>query len=225
MTLDQIRREFFTGRHKTASSKRLLDLSRCGLIKADSIMRNGKMCKCFFPDQKCVELISSGWDFVIDKPHVKSESPEHDIRTTELRIRLEKLSQFNSYFSENLLQSSSQIAEDVVLGDFVKVQPDGVLVIENRDEAPLVYAVECEISAKTVVRYAQKLASYYLSSKVNGVLYVCSKQSIIECLKEADAEVRRNRKSILYFALEKDVLTSFNKITFTNAKEGILEFT
>jgi len=181
------------------------------------------MQKCFFPEEKCIELISSLWKFKIDKPHFKSESPEHDIRLTELRLRLERLPQFRGFFPENLLQSSSDLAEDTILGDFVKIQSDGALVLKGSESSQLVYSVEMEISLKNAFRYTQKLASYYLSENIDGILYVCSKPAIIQSLKEADIEVRKNRDSILHFVIEKDVFQSSNKIIFTNAKEGFLD--
>ena len=111
-------------------------------------MRGGVMSKCFFPSAQSTEVIRQLWRFAIDNPHFKSESWDHDIRLTELRLKLEKLTQFRTIFPENLLQSSSELAEDEVLGDFVKVQSDAALVMNCGNDEKSVYALEMEIHSK-----------------------------------------------------------------------------
>jgi hypothetical protein len=180
------------------------------------------MEKCFFPSALTVGKIAHLFSFRLDNPHIKSESPEHDIRLAELVMRLEKLGTFRSFFSENLLQSSSELTQDPILGDFVKIQSDGALALRNENGKQSVYAVEMEITPKAASRYRNKLISYYLSHCLDGVLYVCGSQEIVNLVTEADQAARAQRALILHTVLEENALRPGSPITFGDGKTQTL---
>lgn len=215
--LKQIERKFFPGTHRAISAKRMRKLELCGFVKAGALLEDGMFNKYFISCDKSLEVTRPLWKFKIDKPHFKSESVDHDIRLTAIRLKLENLRSFRAIFPENLLQSSTDLENDPVLRDFVKVQSDAALVVSLDNKKQSVFSLEMELNSKGLDRYKDKLSIYYLSGNVDGVLYVCPEQSIIRCLQEADTQVRGKRNSFLYFALEKNALDEPNKITFESA--------
>ena len=223
-TLEQLGKRFFPERHKSAVARRLRQLCSMGFFRAGAILLDGRMQKVFFPESKCIGVVGNLWDFTIDKPQFKSESVSHDIRLGDLRFRLEKLTEYRDFISENLLSSSHELADSQVFGDFVKVHSDGALKLLGKDGLEYLFSIELELTDKGTPRYKEKLAAYYLTNSIEGVIYVCAEQGIIFSLKEADREVRGNRNSILYFGLEKNTIEAPNKIIFENAKEHSIEF-
>lgn len=215
--LNQISEKFFPGTHPAISAKRMRKLELGGYIKPGALLQNGRFQKYFLANDKSLEAARQLWKFKIDNPHFKSESVEHDVRLTSLRLKLEKLKCFRSIFPENLLQSSSALTEDPVLGDFVRVQSDAALVVTLDNLKQVVFAIELELHSKGLPRYKEKLSVYYLRNNVEGVLYVCPEPAVIKCLQEADALVRGKRNSLLYFSLEENALSDPSKITFTSA--------
>lgn len=215
---DQIARRSFKGKHKTIAERRIAKLVRGGYLNAGVTLRGGKVRKHYSPTDKCANAVVDQWHFHIDNPHVESESPEHDLRLAELVLKLEGLSRFSMFFPENLLQSSSDLAQDPILADLVKIQSDGALILKREGDEVDVYAVEMEITRKSVERYKDKLASYYLSDSVDGVLYVCGTQEIVGRLAKADEATRGIRKSILHLALEENALAEGKKVIFGNGK-------
>jgi len=218
VTLSQIARRHFPGKHKSIWERRVSQLCRDGFMKSGAIMRNGRMEKCLFPCTKAAETLVNAWRFEIDKPLFKSESPEHDVRLAELGLKLERLAGFRMFLPENLLQSSSELAQDSILADFVKVQADGALAMKVQNGEQQVFAVEMELTPKHIARYKDKLASYYLADTVDGILYVCGTQEIVNCLAEADEAARGRHESILHLALEKDAVGPGEKVIFHRGK-------
>lgn len=174
----------------------------------------------YLPSEKSYELVRHHWGFEIDKPLYKSESLTHDMHIVDVALRFEKLTQFRKLLPENLLQSSSSLIHDEFLGDLVKAQSDGALYVSGKSGRDHLLALEVELSDKSVDRYRSKLSSYYLAKRITGVLYICSDQRVIAPLVKADEEVRKDRNSVLYFALEADALADCERITFRNAKSG-----
>ena len=62
-----------------------------------------------------------------------------------------------------------------------------------------------------------------MAKGIDGVLYISDSQIILDTIARADAEVRSKRASILYLALEKNVLNSVGKIHFEKADGGSIE--
>lgn len=225
VTFAQIRRKFFSQSHKANAARRIRKLQKDNFLEFVSVFRNNKDERCCLPTVKGYEQVKDQWKFRLHKQLVKSESHEHDIRLTEMLMKLESLRCFGFFFSENLLQSSDDLAGDSVLADFVKIQSDGVLVVVKETGEQGKYPFEMEISSKGVNRYKEKIASYYLARRLAGVLYICASQEIINAVAEADKAVRGQRESILHFTLEKNALAENGKVTFINEKRQTLVMT
>jgi len=173
--------------------------------------------------EKAWKAIREQWSFEVDRPHYRSESPLHDLRLNEVLFRFEKLNCFRSFYTENLLQSSSALAQEPNLRDLAKLQADGAMTVVGPDNRILTYGIELESSKKTPERYREKVASYYLARRIRGVIYICSEQEILNSLARIDTEVRGENKSFLFTALESEVLKSEGKMFFKSTQEHGIE--
>jgi len=167
-------------------------------------------------------FIKDSWPFEIDRPYFKSESVEHDVRLAEILLRFQGLTFFADFKTENLLQSSSALADDPVYRDLVNIQPDGALTLKDAQGQSYLYALEFEISRKTLERYRQKLSGYYRAGSLDGVIYVCGNQEIADAIVKIDREIRIGKDSIVYLGTELSVLESHGKMFFKNVeRDGI----
>ncbi|MBY0315901.1 MAG: hypothetical protein K2Q26_10300 [Bdellovibrionales bacterium] len=148
----------------------------------------------------------------MDRPHFKSESPRHDTRLVEILLRLEKLKVFDNFLSENMLQSSLSFAQDPIYRDLVNLQCDGALHLKDTEGQGYLYALEFECSSKAIDRYFQKLGMYYSAGNIDGVIYICANQEIMDLITRVDDEVRRNKDTVVYRGLESTVLENKEKI-------------
>jgi hypothetical protein len=212
---EQIKRLAFANTCKTAFYRRLVNLSNAGYINRNGIIgENKRLYWNVTPTSKGLEALGNVWPFAMDKPLFKSESPAHDVRLGEIRYKLEKLIGFESFYPENLLQSSREFANHYLYEDLVKREPDGALNILVPNGGSKLFAVELELSNKSLDRYEKKLSDYYKTNGIDGVIYICPMQWLIDKIAKVDAKIRGRDRSILYFALENSVLPEQDKITF-----------
>lgn len=168
-------------------------------------------------------VIAEKWPFEVNAPHFKSKSPEHDVRAAEVFMRFEKLKCFRSYFTENLLQSSSALAEDPRFSDLVKIQADGVLSMADAKGNLRVYSIEYELSKKSPEGYKQKLTDYFLAKGIDGVFYISPMQEVQTLLARIESEIGNNRMPLVWFMPEDIAQETPSKIIFKNREGKILE--
>ena len=220
----QIVRRCFSASDKSAGYRRIRKLCEAGYLKPLSVVAQPDEVKYVETTEKAWKLIKELWSFEIDRPHFRSESPLHDIRLNELFFRLEKLKSVRAFYTENLLQSSSLLAQEPNLGDLAKIQADGALVIVGTNNRLLTYGVELETSKKTPERYRAKIASYYTARRISGVIYTFSEREIANSLARVDDEVRGERPSIMLLGNEIEVLKAKEKIQFRTIQGQVMEF-
>jgi hypothetical protein len=172
------------------------------------------MYKCVSLNDKAWPLIRENWGFEVQTPHFESESPEHDHRLAEVAMKFEKLSLYEEMVTENLLHSSEEFKSRLEFRDLVNIQPDGALKLKDSEGTEFLYSVELEASKKTPERYAEKLGAYYRAGGIDGVLYICASQEIKDVIARADKQVCTAPSSIVYLALESDVLEASGKLIF-----------
>lgn len=224
VTIKQILRRHFQGRNRSIGYDRIKLLLDAGYIRRNATSVSGKITTYLQPLPKCWEVIGEKWPFEVDRPHFKSESPEHDIRLTELMMRLERLKGFRSFITENLLQSSSVLADDPRFGDLTKIQSDGALTIIGKNGTPEVYAFELELSKKSFDRYREKLGSYYLARGIDGVLYVSPGSEVPVVLAKVESEIGQHRPPLVWMVLEENALREDRPLHFVNRNGARLEF-
>ncbi len=218
VTYDQIRRKFFPKNAGSAARKRIRDLCDAHFLKSFYVQKNKRSLKCVSLCEGAWPSIESYWPFEVDKPYFKSESVEHDIRLAEVVMRLEGLTVFVDFKTENLLQSSSSIADDPAYRDLVNIQADGALTLKDPHGHSYLYAIEFEISKKANERYRQKLSGYYQAGSLDGVIYICGNQEIADVIAKTDREIRTGKDSIVYMGTELSVLGRQGKMFFKNVE-------
>lgn len=220
VTYDQVKRRFFAVNKDSAARRRIRRLCAARLLRAFFVSRGTKPVKCLGLTDKGWSIIARSWSFEIDRPHFQSESAEHDIRLAAIHSRFEKLKLYANFFSENLLQSSSVLKDKAEYRDLINIQADGALVLKDPSGRRYVYAVELEVSRKTIERYQRKLTAYYRVGGVDGVIYVCADQEIKGLVAKVDREIRTSKQSIVYLGDESGVLNSQGKMFFKNVERN-----
>ncbi len=223
VTYDQITRRHFPKTAARVARRRIRNLALQGYFKLGLVELSEKVHRTVQPLPAIWPFIGEKWPFIVDQPHYKSESPDHDVRMTEIVMRFEKLKSYGSFFTENLLQSSSALAEDPRFRDLEKIQPDGILTVQDQNGAVRIYAVELELSRKSLELYRQKFIDYYLARGIDGVLYISSKRDIEGVIAKIDQEFSHDRSSIVRFAFEQAVISDIPKLCFSNQKEPLVE--
>jgi hypothetical protein len=222
-SFSQIQKRYFANVFRTAGPRRIRQLADAGYLKVVVAGDENVTHQFTRLTDKAWPEIRELWPFEVNNPLFKSESPVHDLRLAELFFSFEKLSTFNQLLTENLLQTSSAIAEDPKFGALAKLQADGALVVKPPRSDAYVYGVELETSKKAPERYRDKLLNYYIAGGLDGVLYISDSQVTLDAVARADAEIRSKRESILHLALEKNVLASNGKIYFHKVQGGGIE--
>lgn len=222
VSYDQIRRKFFAASDGSAPRRRIVELCDVHLLKADFVYFRKKPVKCVSLTEKGWERIGAAWPFTVDRPHFKSESPEHDLRLAELHSRFECLSLYDDFLSENLLQSSSALLDTPEYRDLVNLQADGALALKDENGRRYLYSVELEISKKTIERIQKKLSAYYRAGGIDGVIYVCAHHEIRDLIAKVDRDVRTDKASVVYLGDESAVLQSQGKMLFKNVERDAI---
>jgi hypothetical protein len=225
VTYDQIIRRHFPKIHINVARRRIRKLADCGYFKVSALLIGGQVLRIVQPLPAMWPLISERWPLVVDSPLYKSESLEHDVRMAELFMRLEKLNCYRSFFTENLLQSSSALAQDPRFCDLTKIQADGALTIVDAKENLRIYGVEFELSKKSPEGYRQKLLDYHLAKGIDGVLYISPERQIHALLARVEEEICNEREPFVWRIFEENALKPSEKIIFHNRLEQTLEFT
>ena len=88
---EQIRAQFFLGRHETICYERLRELSKAGYLNCFSHVVDNRSQKYVETTAAAWKVIRNAFKYEMDHPHLKSESPLHDIRFADVVARFEKL--------------------------------------------------------------------------------------------------------------------------------------
>ncbi len=220
VTFEQISRKFFAKSHFTIASRRVRKMVEERLLKQIPSHKDGRLIKCLGITEKGLKLVCEDWEFEIDNPYFKSESPIHDFHLAELGTRFESLTLFEHFYPENLLQSSTAFQGDPMFRDLVRLNSDAVLLLKDQNGDQLVYAVEYEASKKSPSRYVDKLGSYYQVGSIDGLLYICSSQMIADAVARADKQICKQDESFVYLTTEEDALKPSKKLIFRGTKGG-----
>ena len=110
------------------------------------------------------------------------------------------------------------------LSDLVLIEADAALSVTAPNGRRYLYALEYELNKKSPARYKEKLTSYYTNRHLQGVIYVCATQEIVNSLARVNADVCGEKRSVLFQALESDVLKSPGKLRFQGHQGALIEF-
>lgn len=216
----QLHDRYFPGAHRSTSYARISLLLRAKLLRVVHVEYLDGV-------RKCVMLTEKGWEIIknrfpsVENPYLNTESPAHDMRLAAVGLNLLKLKTRRRLIMENELQSASEF-RDGAYRDIVNIQSDGIIELADPNGGIHRYAIEMEISKKTPERYVRKLSAYYNTGAVDGVLYICGDHQIQNAIARADATVRTAPKSIVYTAIEEDVLGPLDRFKFDRLSGGAI---
>lgn len=200
--IEQINRDVYGYQRPKSLYERIKKFESLGLIEETP--------HCLHRRRKVVSLTAQGFrKFVTNgdekRIELRSQAPHHDIRLVDIRAELRRSHLVAEYVTENELQSAKCYEEDPSWSSFVYVHCDGALCAQlSAGKAYL--AVEYEAQRKTKDRYRKLLKKYYAEADIPAVLYVGADQSILNVVKQVEAEVDADYRKVFYTPLP-DLLT------------------
>jgi hypothetical protein len=210
---------FFEGRALCTASLRLSKLVAGNYIKKLGISKAGALQVYYKLDALGFNEIKRQYLFDQLKPYYTSDSVLHDLELSKIRRLMQTCDNVEHFFSENVLQNCSLIDEEAKLVPYRKLNSDASLRIQTSSGA-MYASLEYEASKKTHERYAKKIVSYYRSTSITAVLYLCVSREIRKLIASIDLEVNKKYRPKLYFACQSDGLYQSKSLTFVNAKGG-----
>ena len=222
MSREQIGNHFFPEGSAQTTNRRLLKIMKLGLINRKPIAIDNKIIYVYSLTKNGLTKINSLLTYEVRTEKRISDCPLHAIALNEIRLAFEAKSTVQRYYTENVLQSCIDFKSDEQFRSFVELNSDAMAEVNTRIGV-LNLAIEFDTTHKSKERYQQKVNAYYVKQGVDGVLYICANEHILERLLEIDNAVanRHRCKHKLYFTLLKDVTDTPKELTFTNVKRGI----
>lgn len=154
---------------------------------------------------------------------IKSNTPEHDLILTDLRIFFCKIKECHQFIPENIIRAKFLEEDLKALPVFRSIRADSaVLMTINNKNVWL--SVEYERSQKAKSRYYKRIKSWYENENLSGVLLFSENKSLIQQMSDIDlAMLPHLHRKILY--VTKDVVQSPTKeIKFYNCQGNPLTF-
>ena len=222
MSREQIGRQFFNGASKQAVSRRLRKLVDLGLITRTSVIVGHGAISGYSLTPHGLAKIKPMLAYEVRTGSRLSECPLHDIALNDIRKAFEAKPTVQRYYTENVLQTSTDLQRDVKFRPFIELNSDAMVEVDTK-VGVLNLAIEFDTTCKSKIRYLHKLNAYYGKRGIDGVLYVCASEHILNTLLKIDKEVsdRRRCHPRMYLSLYENVIGNREELTFTNANRYI----
>lgn len=215
-TASQVRDRFFSNKTLRVTHKRLAKLRNANWLRLVTFTDGQYAKNAYSLTDKAYQEFVLIKDVNDRRCQLASDVVLHDLALVELRISLEKMPQVLKFYSENILQSYWEYSKMNSLRDIVELRSDAVLEILTKDENKFLVPLEYEASQKTKERWHKKFLDYYIKHEGDAVLWVCQNDSIRSGLCEIERELSKGYKPKMYFTLLQNILSSPEKITFTD---------
>ena len=224
LSREQIHLYFFSGVAKRTVNRRLRKILNLGLIKQVFIPTRQGPIYGYSLTQRGVNQIKFSLPYKVNGKSSQSYCPLHDMALVNIRKAFEARNSVQGYYTENVLQTCSDFKEGPQFRPFVDLKSDGLAFVETKIGV-LNLAIEFDAHRKSHQRYRKKIDDYYWNRKVDGVLYICSHQGILNALLRADKEVTHSHhcESKVYFALLDDVTNAKKEMIFRNVEKYIFK--
>ena len=152
---------------------------------------------------------------------LKSSCPDHDFSLIEIRNVIFRAEGLVHYLTENQLQSGLLGSYSFNYGPFIDRFSDAFLRIKlGRGEFS--GAIEFEKSIKSNDRYIDLFLRYYMSKKIEFVLYVVCSPQLIPMIWSIDNQVRRQKRSKIFTVTYDDLKFSKDFVSFRSSERLIL---
>jgi DNA-binding MarR family transcriptional regulator len=214
-TVSQINKHIFSGIEEKTVHRRLTKLRKANFLSKGTFLQNDKPRVTFSLGEDGLAKIKEQLPYRVTEKSHRSDSPEHDITLNDIWAVLKGSHRISSYFSENELQTSRDLASDPRLKPFVDLNSDGVLSVQKGDEKVFT-ALEYDANKKAVGRYKDKIKQYYAHSSVPAVFYIGRNRSVLNAVQNAERLVVKDleKKFKFYYCSLNDVLECESQVTF-----------
>lgn len=218
----QLAKRFFPNVRFQTAFARLEKLSNAKFMaKSYSIWRHTRTV-VYGITEKGIKAFAENYNFTIAKYNFKSDSVNHDLGLVLVRERLEKAKMVKRYFSESMLQNSSDFFEDEEFRKYSVLNSDAAIDVEAKN-GQFKLAIEYEISSKQLSCYVKKLTDYYLLFDSVLVLYICGSASIEKLIRKADAEISGEKQSKVFTCLEENFHNSERHFAFESRDRRVIK--
>ena len=217
-TVEDVAKDIFKGTSTKTVHRRLLKLSRAGLVEASGQREKG--------NRMVYSLTKKGFGtYVADegtagRVQLKSDSIDHDLTLLEIKRRLRALENVAAVYSENLLRSG--VMDDTKeLRRLRELRPDAVVKLKIQGDIHFL-PLEYEASAKYSKRNAELLAKYYTNPHVAGVVFISKTGAIEKKMRRKEAARNPQKGGKFYYCQLADVLDAEGKLQLANAENAVL---
>lgn len=222
-SVEQISRDIFNNGHISTARRRLHKLWKVGKIEKIAHHSECRLRILYSLSPNGLRYLRSGKanDGTIGQR--KSDSVEHDLELLDIRNRLTQAIETRTYLTENTLQSDKQYHLDPLIRHAVEMRSDAVLEhvrSEKRSWLPLEY----EATAKSELRYLDKLKGYYARPKIGGILFIAENRQLLDIVSTLDQSLRDKYYLKMYFATKDQVFSAHKELIFRSNNGKNLKF-
>lgn len=219
-TAEQINRDVLGISHSNHVHRRLKTLVNYRYLKATTTVWNGKPRFAYYLsdiafDRFISNRIQRQW------AQLKSDSADHDVVLVDLRKRFLSVKNVHHFVTENAIEAELSCPENLPVQPFLEMHCDGVIIYRSKGET-FYFALEYEATQKAKPRYEEHLASYYIRSEIDGVIYVVKEPHIRTVLSQIDRGLSQGGKSKVFVGELKNVLNTKRNLAFENCNEEVL---
>ena len=223
-SIKDIRDMAFRGTGKNHVYARLKELVAMGFIQKIPYQKNGRCLATYSLSRKSFkQLMANGECSGEVRKQFLSDKVEHDLSILRIYKRFIESPRIAGFLTENVLMSNSSVIRSYGIEEWIKNNPDGILI----DETPkgrYFLPLECELSVKKGFRYETKLIYYYQSEKVPAVIYVCANLQVRDALCRIDEKYCHAYRPKVFYGLLEQFHDGSHPLRFTNRRGGQLKF-
>lgn len=202
--------------------KALKQLRQAKLIEEKSLkMGNRRRFFAFSLTKSGFQEMKELGQLDLEDLQLKSNSPLHDIVSSDLRLFFSRLEECRLFVPENIIRSKILEEEVPDLGIFRAHRNDAAVLMNINGEQNW-FAVEYERSQKSQVRYENKIKNWYQAENLFCVLVVGENESVIQQMSKIELKILPDLpRKVLYLPLSK-VLHPDVEVRLINCKNKSL---
>jgi hypothetical protein len=223
-TAKQIEKYCFVNGSRALTCAVIKKLLNAKLITAKPIRQAGvRAYSGFSLTPEGLKDLKSIAQFELDKVQIKSNTPEHDLVLTDLRIFFSRIVQCHHFIPENIVCTKILENDLQSLANFRAQRADAsVLMSVNNQKVWL--AVEYERSEKARSRYIGRIRSWYENETFPGILLFAENRNLIKKLAAIDSVTLPHlQRKILYFSMD-ELKAVTTEMKFHNCNGNSLTF-
>ena len=159
----------------------------------------------------------------LEEIQIKSNSPQHDIALTDLRLLFSRIQECQYFISENVIRSKLLPDENNELAVFRSCRSDSaVRMTINKKDVWL--ALEYERSRKSLDRYVQRIKNWYQREDLPGILVATEDEPLAELMAKIDAKtIPQLPRKVLFFPKSR-LHSATTEVKFINSQKEPLTF-